>query len=119
MSLSDKSRAVLTLIADGYSYSQIVDGHPEISYRDIFDAAEEALEMDRSGPPYQERLSEIKRQYPNAYEKWASEEKEKLAKLASSGADIKEIAQILGRQPSAIRSQMEKQGTFSEQRNGF
>lgn len=38
--LSEKSVRVLRLIADGHSYSQIVDGNPDIKYRDIFDAAE-------------------------------------------------------------------------------
>ena len=34
--LSEKSVRVLSLTAEGYSYAQIVDGHPEISYLDIF-----------------------------------------------------------------------------------
>lgn len=43
--LSPKTVAILRLIADGQSYTQIVDGHPGITYLDIFSAAGEALEL--------------------------------------------------------------------------
>ena len=36
--LTHKSAVVLALIAEGHSYSQIVDGHPGITYPDIFRA---------------------------------------------------------------------------------
>jgi hypothetical protein len=43
--LSPKTVAILRLIADGQSYTQIVDGHVDITYLDIFSAAGEALEL--------------------------------------------------------------------------
>jgi hypothetical protein len=43
--LSEKAVKVLRLIADGHSYSQMVNGNPDIKYRDIFDVAEEALSL--------------------------------------------------------------------------
>ena len=65
--LSNKAVAVLSLISEGCSYSQIVDGHPDITYLDIFAAAEEALRLHESVPDYHSRIAEIKSKYPNAY----------------------------------------------------
>ena len=42
--LSRTSRTVLALIAEGRTYEQILALHPELTYRDIFAAAREALE---------------------------------------------------------------------------
>lgn len=111
MPLTPKSRAVLSLIADGLSYAQIVDGHPDITYKDIFEAAEEALRLDGSSKSYHERIEEIKSQYSRAYEKWTDEEKQKLELLNSSGKSLTAIAEELQRQPRAISSQLEKQGS--------
>jgi len=41
---SPKSRTVLALIAEGRTYEQILSLHPELTYRDIFAAAQEAPE---------------------------------------------------------------------------
>jgi hypothetical protein len=110
MQLSPKSRAVLMLIAEGYSYAQIVDGHSEISYRDIFQAAEEALQLDGSGGNYHGRMAEIKKKYPKAYEPWTDDEKEELRAMHASRSSLVAIAEKLRRQPSAIRSQLDKLG---------
>jgi hypothetical protein len=40
---SPKSRVVLSLIAEGRTYEQILSLHPELTYYDIFAAAREAL----------------------------------------------------------------------------
>jgi len=34
--LTEKTRRILALIADGHSYAQIVDGQRDVSYLDIF-----------------------------------------------------------------------------------
>ncbi len=48
--LSPKSRTVLARIAEGRTYEQILSLHPELTYRDIFAAAQEALAcLTRSG----------------------------------------------------------------------
>ena len=104
--LSDKSIAVLKLIAEGFSYSQIVDGHPGFSYRDIFNAAEEVLRL--NSPNYEHRMSEIKAKYPRAYEKWSDAEDAELRSKADSGLSAAGLAQHFKRQPSAIRSRLEK-----------
>ncbi len=59
---------------------------------------------------YHKRLEQIKEEFPNAYEPWKEEEDNKLKNLYSENTSIDEIAQILKRQPNAIRSRLKKQG---------
>ena len=106
--LSEKSVRVLRLIAQGHSYSQIVDGHFEISYRDIFDAAEEALCLSETPSEYEERMAAIKRKYPRAYERWTQDEDTRLVAMYGEGTPLDELAARFQRQPSAIRSRLEK-----------
>ena len=44
--LSEESRTILALIAEGHSYAQIVERDAGITYRAIFAAAQEALALD-------------------------------------------------------------------------
>ena len=81
--LSDKSIKVLSLIADGHSYGQIVDGHSDIRYHDIFHAAEEALRLYESQPDHHARLAQIKLRYSRAYEPWTADDDAQLATLPS------------------------------------
>ncbi len=106
--LSAKSIVILELIADGQSYTQIVDGHPEITYLDIFNAAKEALNLNGETSSHVNRLQEIKEAYPRAYEKWSDKEDEQLRTMHTERRAINEIAAILERQPSAIHSRLEK-----------
>ena len=59
---------------------------------------------------YHERLEQIKEKYSNAYEPWEEDEDNKLKSLYLKNTQIDEIAQILKRQPNAIRSRLRKQG---------
>ena len=59
---------------------------------------------------YHNRLEEIKQNFPNAYESWKEEDDIKLKTLNSENKTISEIAQILKRQPGAIRSRLMKFG---------
>lgn len=112
--LSDKSIAVLSLIAEGHSYAQIVDSHPAISYLDIFAAAEEALKLSESQVDHRERLAQIKTKYPRAYEPWTSEDDVALTAMSKQASPISEMAKRFGRQPSAIRSRLAKLGLAPE-----
>lgn len=114
--LSEKSRAILKYISLGHSYQQILDAYPDFTYVDIFAAAREALEVLDSGA-YQgedkkpsDRLDEIRKVHPRAYEKWSDEEDSQLAKLFQSGMNVKQIASTLQRQSSAICSRLNKLG---------
>ena len=108
--LSPKSYAVLSLIAEGYSYGQIVESHPEITYLDIFHAAEEALRLSEAESSYQARIAKIKEKYTRAYQNWETAEDDRLRELHLAGKDTTEIGSILQRQPSAIRSRLNKLG---------
>lgn len=55
-------------------------------------------------------ISEIKKRFPRAYERWSDEEDHTLKTSFSEGADISEQSALLGRQPGAIRSRLEKLG---------
>jgi DNA-binding NarL/FixJ family response regulator len=114
--LSSKSVAVLKLIADGHSYEQILAAYPTLTYLDIFGAAQEALIMaGEAGTAQQRRLSHIRAEHPRAYEKWSEDEDEQLRQLVQAGVKEKDIAAQLQRQPSAIRSPMEKLGLMEDQ----
>lgn len=65
---------------------------------------------DNSKGDYHKRLKKIKENYANAYESWNEEDDIKLRILNSENKSISEIAQILKRQPSAIRSRLGKFG---------
>lgn len=55
-------------------------------------------------------LDEIKQAHPRAYEKWTAEEDERLKRQYQSGLDIPTLATMFQRQPSAIRSRLNKLG---------
>ena|SRR5687768_13526841 len=108
--LSEKAIAILTLIAEGCSYSQIVDGHPGFNYRDIFEAAEEALRLNEPQSDYDQRMAAIKAKHPRAYEKWTMQEDAELKSMSARRASQDELAKHFKRQPSAILSRLEKLG---------
>jgi DNA-binding NarL/FixJ family response regulator len=113
--LSSKSVAVLKLIADGHSYEQILAAYPTLTYPDIFGAAQEALALSGEvSTAHQLRMARIRAKHPRAYEKWSEEEDQQLQQLVQAGVRAKDIAAQLQRQPSAIRSRIEKLGLAEE-----
>jgi transcriptional regulator with GAF, ATPase, and Fis domain len=108
--LNQKGVTVLRLIAEGHSYVQIVDTHADITYLDIFTAAAEALEVLKSSSSYEDRMAKIKQNHSRAYERWTDEEDRELAGMCQEGNKVAEMADHLGRQPSAIRSRLVKLG---------
>lgn len=112
--LSEQAARVLRLIADGHDYSQIVQLDRRLTYKDIFAAAQEALDMDEQPSPYDERLLEIRRAHPRAYEKWSKTEDEELWDMHVDGTSVDDIAKYFQRQPSAIRSRLDKHRLLQE-----
>jgi hypothetical protein len=112
ISLSEKSRAILEAIAAGHSYEQILVQDLAWTYQDIFCAVREALAVLKSagGVSYEVRLDLIRQAHPRAYDKWSDEEDDRLRRLVGVQTPVKEIARILQRQPSAIRSRLVKLG---------
>ncbi len=120
--LSPKSLQVLKLIAEGQSYSRIVDGNPELNYHDIFFAAEEAVWLDeRIGtimqtgdpairPTEISAMERAKQTYSKAYAPWSVNDDAKLTEMHTVGVNKTEMAGHFQRQPSAIRSRLAKLG---------
>ena len=59
---------------------------------------------------YHKRLEQIKQTSPNAYEPWTEDNDFNLKLLYFGKVEIEVIAQILKRQPSAIRSRLKHNG---------
>lgn len=60
-----------------------------------------------------ETVSSVKRireKYPRAYDRWNTDEDERLQREFKDGRSVKELSGLLGRQPSAIRSRLNKLG---------
>ncbi|MBN2560509.1 MAG: hypothetical protein JXQ75_06230 [Phycisphaerae bacterium] len=119
--LTPRSREILTQIARGHSYDQILSVHPGLTYRNIFRAAHEALKL--LGPDTEaaegvarpvhiqnERLLEIRAKHPRAYEPWSAEEDAKLRIMLMAGQNPKTIAAELQRQVSAVTRRIAKLG---------
>jgi len=115
--LSEKSQAILEAIAKGHSYEQILVQDLAWTYQDIFQAVAEALEALKSGvgKSYDERMEEIRQAHPRAYEKWSDEEDDRLRQFFGSQTPVKEIARVLQRQTSAIRSRLTKLNLIAPQ----
>jgi DNA-binding NarL/FixJ family response regulator len=107
--LTARSIAILEMVAAGHSYEQILAAHPELTYRDIFRAAEEAL-ASIAGQPRQGKitLAERRKHHPRAYEPWSPEEEKDLQQFIEAGLTVPEIAGRLQRRRSAIRSRILK-----------
>lgn len=106
--LSEKSTTILKAIADGRSYGQIVEGNPTLTYLDIFNAAKEALSLLSLAARPANTLEAKRQTYPNAYTPWTKEDDERLKTLVAAGEKVTRIAEVFGRQPSAIQSRINK-----------
>ena len=116
--LTAKSLHVLRLIASGLDYPQIIESHPELTYLDIFFAAEEALWQNEKrqktedelppSPSAESAMEKARRKHARAYAPWSEKEDAELNALNTAGKSTAEIAGHLQRQPSAIRSRLAK-----------
>jgi len=119
--LTAKSLQVLRLIASGLDYPQIIESHPELTYLDIFFAAEEALWQNEKrqqteeelppnppSPSAESAMEKARRKHARAYAPWSEKEDAELKALNAAGKSAAEIAVHFQRQPSAIRSRLAK-----------
>ena len=139
--LSEQASRILGLIAEGRSYDQILQQHPELTYFDIFAAAREAVDLSQAAPveltpqgivpfrapeghgegtestqpkrlpAYIERARSTHRR---AWARWTREEDARLTSLFQQGQSRAEMVEALGRQPGAIKSRLVKLGLISE-----
>ncbi|GAA0487256.1 hypothetical protein Ade02nite_11290 [Paractinoplanes deccanensis] len=54
------------------------------------------------------RIAAVKAQYPNAYEPWSALDDTRLAAGYKSGLDFDALGAQFGRQPSAVKSRLQK-----------
>ena len=115
LKLCDRSMAVLELIAAGNSYEQILAIRPELTYLDIFHAAEEAFTMALGLQPERTcTLAEKRERHARSYEKWSDDEDRTLRELVQSSATAAQIAGRLQRNRGAIRSRIIKLNLVNE-----
>ncbi len=112
---------VLELISQGFTYERILFILKSLTYEDIFHAVKVAKEIAEVHLAFKfsslEKISQqypglvkVRRQYPRAYEKWVDEEDTYLKCKYSQCLSVQELAEILHRQPSAIRSRLRRLG---------
>lgn len=58
-------------------------------------------------------ISETRRRFPRAYEKWSTEEDRRLQDEFGRGRSVTELAEVFGRKPGAIRSRLVKNGLIT------
>ena len=105
--LSARATTVLRLISQGHSYDQILSLHPQMTYLDIFNAAQEALEMATlPGENRARRGYEVRETRPHVYESWSSAEDAELVQLLAGGESVENVAAQLGRRSDAVRARM-------------
>lgn len=117
---STQAVVILTAIAKGHTYEQILATDRSLTYLDIFAAANEALVLAKrpiranaagsSTVPVTIRqlIEEHRRVHPRAYEPWNDEEEARLIESVRTGHGIEDIAATFQRRPSAIRRRMDK-----------
>ena len=64
-----------------------------------------------------EEIAQIRSQYPNAYTPWTAEADAALLAAHQAGHDVAALADTFGRQPSAIRSRLNRLGASSAETN--
>ncbi len=60
--------------------------------------------------PSSRRMTAVRVEHPKAYSSWSEDEEEELSGLYRTGKPTKEISNLLGRKPGAIRSRLKKLG---------
>ena len=71
---------------------------------------------ERAKPAY--NVTEIRQGHPKAYEKWTSEDDERLKGMHAAGVGVSELAEHFGRMRGAIRSRLRKLGLLEETLEG-
>lgn len=59
---------------------------------------------------WEERLGQIRKQHPKAYNKWTGDDDKLLSHKFKEGAAVTELAKLFQRQPGAIRSRRARLG---------
>lgn len=103
MGLSTEQRRILELPAAGHSFDQILASSPGVSYLDIFESVQAALDA-LDEPAYS--VEEVRKRFPNAYRPWDEHEEAELRTRALRHESIEEMASALGRSAGAVQSRL-------------
>ncbi|MHC4521098.1 MAG: DUF433 domain-containing protein [Planctomycetota bacterium] len=124
---------VLKLIAQGYTYDQILAKHPALILGDIMataDFSRQVLEQftTTEGQITVEHkvtliakggkvanLEEIRREHPNAFKPWSRNEETQLIELHKRGESIAKIAEIHQRGRGAVKARLIRLGLLTEE----
>ena len=102
------------LVADGHLAIDTTlsrYNHPILKLTGLAQEEISKSEKTEQTPPKREtHLHRIQELHPNAYTPWDDELENRLKELFLENKPIKEIAQVMGRQPSAIRARLLKMG---------
>lgn len=119
---------VLELIAQGYSYYQILLRHNELTLADIMLSAKLAQELIGEFVTAQStirvegnisltasggrvvNLTRMREEFPRAFEPWTRTEDRELAQQFHDKVSIAEMVRLHGRKPGAIRTRLKKLG---------
>lgn len=123
---------VLDMISKGLGYEQILSKKPELTLVDIMASAQFAKELIEGCVRTDNavlvidgtitikasngriiNLTDLRKQFPRAYEKWDAREDNQLTDMFKHGSSPADIAASLKRQPGAIRSRLEKLGLIN------
>ena len=114
---------IMKLIARGFSYDDIVNYRPQLTYSDIRSAAEQVIELseriasiqaDIVRDQKQKGIEAIKASYPRAYTPWTDEDIRVLAHMRSEKKRLREMSQRLKRERSAIVSKLYELGLITK-----
>lgn len=119
---------VLGLIAQGYSYYQILLRHSELTLADIMLSAKLARELISEFIVSEStirvegnitltatggrvvNLTKVRQEYPRAFEPWTQTEDRELTEQFHNKVSVSEMVRLHGRKPGAIRTRLKKLG---------
>jgi DNA-binding NarL/FixJ family response regulator len=105
--LSEQARTILELIADGYSFEQLLN---EYTAGHLQDAAREALEVDSANRPAPLAPDDRVKTNPRTYEVWTDKEDTLLMDMLQGGSPLPDIATELERHPMTVRRRIAQLG---------
>jgi len=96
----------------GIPHTQQESPHNEMLAQVAPEKSKETGEPSTHDRPKSYTLDEIRQKYPNAYEKWSSEEDGRLKEEYDAEMSIPDLARHFGRQKGAIRARLRKLGVY-------
>ncbi|MCA9908397.1 MAG: hypothetical protein KC519_07090 [Anaerolineae bacterium] len=121
--LPSKTLAIMRLISEGFSYTDIINYRPQWTYADIRNAAEQVIVLNERIASIQADIVRVRKQkeieairvkYPRAYTSWTEEDIRVLIQMRSEKKRLSEMSQHLKRKEGAVISRLFKMGLIDE-----